>query len=60
MDKNYQWDLSDMYSSDKDWETSCNEILIKLNDFSKYKGKLSTNGEIFLEVIKEAYSLREK
>ncbi|MCL1935844.1 MAG: hypothetical protein FWF57_05660 [Defluviitaleaceae bacterium] len=38
MDINYQWNLSDIYASDKDWETSYNEILIKLDDFSKYKG----------------------
>jgi len=60
MDVNYQWDLSDMYSSDKDWENSCNEILIKLDDFSKYKVNLSTSGEYFFRVIKELSNLIEK
>ncbi|MCL1934835.1 MAG: M3 family metallopeptidase, partial [Defluviitaleaceae bacterium] len=60
MDANYQWDLSDICLSDKDWETSCNEILIKLDDFSKYKGKLATSGEYFLKALKEAYNIREK
>ncbi|MCL1934793.1 MAG: oligoendopeptidase F [Defluviitaleaceae bacterium] len=60
MDINYQWDLSYVYKSDDDWEISFNEILIKLDDFSKYKGKLSTSGEFLLKVINETYDLREK
>ncbi|MCL1936681.1 MAG: oligoendopeptidase F [Defluviitaleaceae bacterium] len=60
MDVNYQWNLSDIYTSDEDWKISYNEILIKLDDFSKHKGKLATSGEYFLKVLKKVSSLIEK
>lgn len=42
IDKKYKWSLEDMYKTNKDWQEEYNNLLKRLDEFSKYESKLNT------------------
>jgi len=57
MDKEYLWNLSEVYPSDEAWENEYTKTLAEMNKLSKYQGKLSEDSEILFKALDEAFSL---
>jgi len=52
IDENYKWNLSDIYTSDGDWEQDFEWIENNLSGYSQYIGKLNTGSETLLSCLK--------
>lgn len=55
--KEYKWDIESMYESMEQWEKDLQYVLTKVEDFSKYKGNISTSGHTLLEALNEQMEL---
>ena len=53
----HQWDLTKLFSTDEDWEIEYQKLMKDLEDFSGYKGKISSSGEMLLRIITEQMEL---
>ncbi len=58
--KEYKWDIESMYESVEQWERDLQYVLTKVEDFSKYKGNISTSGQVLLESLSEQMELLRK
>ena len=50
-DKQFHWDLTPMYASDKAFETALNQYLTKINDIEKFQGTLGQSAQQLLSAI---------
>lgn len=48
----YKWNLTDIYSSDSDWEKDFKWIEENIPYYKKYEGKLSSDSKLLLECLK--------
>ncbi len=51
--KKYQWDLSDFFKNDEEWNKEFDNLKIKINELESYKGKLENS--LLLEEFLEKY-----
>lgn len=58
--KEYKWDIESMYENMEQWEKDLQYVLTKVEDFSKYKGNISTSGQTLLEALNEQMELYRK
>ncbi|MDQ0222147.1 oligoendopeptidase F [Streptococcus moroccensis] len=54
IDEKYTWDLSTIFPSDEAWEAELSEIMVALEEASRFEGTLAQSGHALLEVT-EAY-----
>ena len=59
MNPKYKLDLSELYTSDKEWQMDYEKVSNELDAFSKYAGNLSSNGEELLNVLKVQDNLQK-
>lgn len=52
IENKYKWNLTDIYSSDYDWEQSFKELEAKTNKLIEFKGTLSKSSENLLKCLK--------
>jgi oligoendopeptidase F len=52
VDEKYKWNLTDIYSSDEDWEQDFEWIDNNLSGYNQYVGKLHTSPETLLACLK--------
>lgn len=60
IDKKYKWNIEDMYQDDATWEADVAEALNGAQDFVKYQGRLTKNGETLLEALKARDAIWQK
>lgn len=56
----YKWDLTDIYSTDEEWEEDFTWIEGNLNSIEEFKGKLKESPEELLEAIKLSEELSRR
>lgn len=60
IDKKYKWNIEDMYQDDATWEADVAEALNGAQDFVKYQGRLTKNGETLSEALKARDAIWQK
>ena len=45
IDEKYKWNLADLYETKSDWEKAKDEIIVKIEKISDYKGKLGKSAK---------------
>lgn len=53
----YKWDLTDIYSSDAEWEKDYNKLNKEMKGFEKHKGKITKSAKNLLEAMNDYYNL---
>jgi len=53
----YKWNLNDIYKTDADWETDYKIVSDRINQFSKFKGKIGTNAKSLLNALNEYFDI---
>jgi oligoendopeptidase F len=48
----YKWNLNDIYKSWNEWENGLKDLETKMDEVTKYKGKLKDGPEVLLKVQK--------
>ena len=54
-----KWDLTSLFSNDREWETALNEIKVLADKVESFKGKIAENPDL-LESALAAYSLLQQ
>lgn len=53
----YKWDLSQIYSSDEEIKNDVEKLNALVEDFLKYKGKITSSSEVLLKATDDYFSL---
>lgn len=56
----YQWNLTDLYTSESQWKQDKNEILKDLDQLSEFRGRLDQNAESFYKGLSLYFNILKK
>ncbi|SFG63999.1 oligoendopeptidase F [Halopelagius inordinatus] len=51
IEREYKWDVADIYASDDEWEAAFEEVRGRLDDLSAYEGRVTESPETLLELL---------
>ncbi|MFC6823910.1 oligoendopeptidase F [Halopelagius fulvigenes] len=51
IEREYKWDVEDIYASDDEWEAAFEDVRERLDDLSAYEGRVTESPETLLELL---------